>query len=172
MIPFYILLKNIHMLNTFWVYVIPGMFSVYHMLIMVNFFRELPSSLYESARLDGAGDMRIFFQITLPLSKACLATMTLFNAVSQWNSWIDSAYYVTREELRPMAYLMMEIINKSNAAANVDSAVAMEMASTAVTTTTSLQMAAMVLAVGPILCIYPFLQKYFVKGVMVGSVKG
>lgn len=173
MIPFYILLKSIGMLNTFWVYVIPGMLNVYYMLILVNFFQTLPRSLYESAWLDGAGDLRVFFQIALPLSKASLATIALFYAVGQWNSWMDSVYYVTKDELRPMSYLMMEIINKSATASTVSDAQSMGYAASAVrSTTTSLQMAAMVLAVAPILAVYPFLQKYFVKGVMVGSVKG
>ena len=173
MIPFYILLKSLGMLNTFWVYVIPGMLNVYYMLILVNFFQTIPMSLYESAWLDGAGDVRVFFQIALPLSKASLATIALFYAVSQWNSWMDSVYYVTKDELRPMSYLMMEIINKSATASTVTNAQSMGYAASAMqSTTTSLQMASMVLAVTPILIVYPFLQKYFVKGVMIGSVKG
>lgn len=173
MIPFYILLKSLHLLNTFWVYVIPGMLNVYYMLILVNFYQQIPKSLYESAWLDGAGDIRVFLQIALPLSKGCLATIALFYAVSQWNSWMDSVYYVTSDNLRPMAYLMMEIINKSATASTISDAQTLGYAASAMTTTTtSLQMAAMVLAVAPILAIYPFLQKYFVKGVMIGSVKG
>ena len=173
MIPFYILLKSLGMMNTFWVYVIPGILNVYYMLILVNFFQTIPTSLYESAWLDGAGDVRVFFQIALPLSKASLATIALFYAVSQWNSWMDSVYYVTKDELRPMSYLMMEIINKSATASTVTNAQSLGYASSALqSTTTSLQMASMVLAVAPILAVYPFLQKYFVKGVMIGSVKG
>lgn len=173
MIPFYILLKNMGMLNTFWVYVVPGMINVYFMLVMVNFYREIPVSLYESAWLDGAGDIRVYISIALPLSKACLATIALFFAVSQWNSWIDSAYYITRDSLRPMSYLMMEIINKSATASALTDSQSMGYASSAMqATTTSLEMASMVLAVFPILIVYPFLQKYFVKGVMIGSVKG
>lgn len=173
LIPFYILLKSLGLLNTFWVYVIPGMLNVYYMLILVNFFQTIPRSLYESAWLDGAGDIRVFLQIALPLSKASLATIALFFAVSQWNSWMDSVYYVTKSELRPMAYLMMEIINKSATASSMMTAQAQGYAASAMqSTTTSLQMASMVLAVVPILAVYPFLQKYFVKGVMIGSVKG
>lgn len=173
LIPFYILLKSLGMLNTFWVYVVPGMLNVYYMLILVNFFQTIPASLYESARLDGAGDVRIFWQIALPLSKASLATIALFYAVAQWNSWMDSVYYVTRDSLRPMSYLMMEIINKSATASTITNAQSVGYAASAMqSTTTSLQMASMVLAVAPILAVYPFLQKYFVKGVMIGSVKG
>ena len=115
----------------------------------------------------------MFLQIALPLSKASLATVALFYAVGQWNSWMDSVYYVTKDELRPMAYMMMQIVNKFSAAAAMDNAQSAGYAASAMeSTTTSLQMAAMVLGVAPILAVYPFLQKYFVKGVMIGSVKG
>lgn len=172
LIPFYILLKSIGLVNTFWVYVIPGMLNVYYMLIMINFFKTIPKSLYEAAWLDGANDFTIFIRIALPLSKASLATVALFFAVGQWNSWIDSVYYVTKDSLRPMSYLMMQIINKSATASSVTNAQSLGYASSAMqSTTTSLQMAAMVLSVAPILCVYPFLQKYFVKGVLIGSVK-
>jgi putative aldouronate transport system permease protein len=176
MIPFYVLLRSINMLNTFWVYVIPGMLNVYYMLIVINFYRTIPSSLYESARLDGAGDLHLYVNIALPLSKASLATIALFFAVNQWNAWLDSVYYVQKASLRPLAYLMMDVINRSARLSQMyetASAAAVDMASSAVstTTTTALQMTAMVLAVFPILMIYPFLQRYFVKGVMIGSIK-
>jgi putative aldouronate transport system permease protein len=172
MIPFYVLLRAIHMLNTFWVYVIPGMLNVYYMLIMINFYRGIPASLYESAWLDGAGDLRVYLNITLPLSKAPLATIALFFAVGQWNSWLDSVYYVQKASLRPLAYLMMDVINRSALMTTVSQGASYNMGASAITTTTtSLQMAAMVIAVFPILAVYPFLQRYFVKGVMIGSIK-
>lgn len=172
-IPFYAVIRALGMINTFWVYVIPGMLGVYYMLILVNFFQSIPKSLYESAWLDGAGDIRVFLQIALPLSKASLATIALFYAVGQWNSWMDAVYYITKDELRPMAYMMMQIINKFSAVAAMDNAQAAGYAASAMeSTSTSLQMAAMVVGVAPILAVYPFLQKYFVKGVMIGSVKG
>lgn len=173
MIPFYIVLRSLKMLNTFWVYIIPGMLNVYFMLIMINFYRELPRAMYESAWLDGASDMTLFFRIVFPLSKASFATIALFFAVKQWNAWLDSVYYVTNRELRPIAYLMMEIINQADAQKTVTDAVAQGYASSTISSTTkSLQMAAMMISVAPILAIYPFLQKYFVKGVLIGSVKG
>jgi putative aldouronate transport system permease protein len=172
MIPFYVLLRSIHMLNTFWVYVIPGMLNVYYMLIMINFYRTIPVSLYESARLDGATDLRVYINIALPLSKAPLATIALFFAVGQWNSWLDSVYYVQKTSLRPLAYLMMDVINRSATMTTFNQGANYAMGASAITTTTtSLQMAAMVVAVFPILAVYPFLQRYFVKGVMIGSVK-
>jgi putative aldouronate transport system permease protein len=129
-------------------------------------------SLYESARLDGAGDWRLYLNIALPLSKAPLATIALFFAVGQWNSWLDSVYYVQKASLRPLAYLMMDVINRSALMTTVSQGASYNMGASAISTTTSsLQMAAMVVAVFPILAVYPFLQRYFVKGVMIGSVK-
>lgn len=171
-IPFYILLKTIHMNNTFWVYVIPGCLSVYNMLIMINFYQSIPKSLYESAQLDGATYMQIFVKITVPLSKACVATIALYNAVGQWNAWMDTAYYTTSENLKTMSMKMMEIINLSAITVEKgDTMTAGAVASALQATPRSLQAASMVLAVTPILCVYPFVQKYFVKGVMIGSVK-
>jgi len=173
MIPFYVVLRSIGMLNTFWVYVIPGMLNVYFMLIMINFYRELPRAMYESAWLDGASDLTVFVRIVVPLSKASFATIALFFAVNQWNAWLDAVYYVTNASLKPIAYLMMEIINQSDAQKAVNDAVSQGYASSAIQATTkSLQMAAMIVSVAPILMVYPFLQKYFVKGVLIGSVKG
>jgi putative aldouronate transport system permease protein len=175
MIPFYVLLRSLGLLNNFLVYIIPGMLNIYYMLILINFYRSIPKELYESAWLDGATDLKVFFKVSLPLSKASLATIALFYAVSQWNSWLDAAYYIsTKKELRPMAYLMMDIITRSSSLASMDSAVQSGIATTALGagTTRSLQMASIIIAVTPILMIYPFLQKYFVKGVMVGSIKG
>ena len=171
-IPFYILLKTIHMNNTIWVYVIPGCLSVYNMLIMINFYQSIPKSLYESAQLDGATYMQIFVKITVPLSKACVATIALYNAVGQWNAWMDTAYYTSSENLKTMSMKMMEIINLSAITVEKgDTMTAGAVASALQATPRSLQCASMVLAVTPILCVYPFLQKYFVKGVMIGSVK-
>ena len=171
-IPFYILLKTIHMNNTFWVYVIPGCLSVYNMLIMINFYQSIPKSLYESAQLDGATYMQIFVKITVPLSKACVATIALYNAVGQWNAWMDTAYYTTSENLKTMSMKMMEIINLASISVEKGDIMTGGAISSALRATSrSLQAASMVLAVTPILCVYPFLQKYFVKGVMIGSVK-
>ena len=171
-IPFYILLKTIHMNNTFWVYVIPGCLSVYNMLIMINFYQSIPKSLYESAQLDGATYMQIFVKITVPLSKACVATIALYNAVSQWNAWMDTAYYTTSKSLKTMSMKMMENINLASISVEKGDIMTGGAISSALRATPrSLQAASMVLAVTPILCVYPFLQKYFVKGVMIGSVK-
>ena len=123
----------------------------------------------ESAHIDGANDLQIFLKIILPISKPVLATATLFAAVGHWNAWMDSAYYVSDPKLRTMSYLMMEIINKSQAA-NVGD-MQQNFRSATNITTKSLQAAVIIISTVPILVTYPFLQKYFVKGIMLGSVK-
>jgi len=179
MIPTFVLFRSLRILNTFWVYIIPSMLNIFFMMVLIAFFQDIPVSLLEVARIDGASELLIFRKIVLPLSLPILATTALFIGVGQWNSWIDSAYYVSNKNLRTMSYLMMEIINKSmidrfGAAATAGMEISQQSlahSSTAVTTR-SIQMAAMIVSVAPIICVYPFLQKYFVKGIMLSSVKG
>ncbi|WEG11743.1 carbohydrate ABC transporter permease [Pullulanibacillus sp. KACC 23026] len=171
-IPLYVVLRNLHLLNTFWVYVIPSMLNLFLLLIAISFFREIPAELEESARMDGASDLRIFFSIILPISKPILATMSLFIGVTQWNSWLDSAYYVQNDHLRTLTYKMIQVINESNLPQNLQGAAADYANSVAQSTTFSLEITAMVISIVPIMCVYPFLQKYFVKGATIGAVKG
>lgn len=172
MIPYYILLKTLGLLNSFLVYIIPGALNLFFVMTGVSFFQEIPEEVVESAYLDGAGDGRIFVSIVLPISMPLLATMTLFIAVNHWNSWIDAAYYVRDENLRTLAYKMREVINQSMTPTTTDAQTLQFASEHAKTTTTSLQMAAMIVSVGPILFVYPFLQRYFAKGMMLGAVKG
>lgn len=169
LIPYYVVLRALGLLNSFGVYVIPSMLSTFFLLIAISFFREIPLELKESAHIDGAGELLIFYRIILPVSMPLIATMSLFMGVGQWNAWLDSAYFVQSEGLRTLAYRMMEVINKGNAP--IDAIGAGQSASAGVTSY-SLQVAAMVVSIAPILCVYPFLQKYFVQGVMLGAVKG
>lgn len=169
LIPNYILMRSLHLLNTFWVYVVPTALDLFFVIIAVNNFQEVPPELGESARLDGAGEFRIFRSIMLPISKPLLATMALFIGVNQWNSWVDSAYYVRDESLRTLAYRMMAVLNQASLPA---SAQVSAMASQSTVTYLSVQMASMIIATLPIMCVYPFLQKYFVSGMMLGAVKG
>lgn len=171
-IPFYILLKGLGLINTFQVYVIPGALNMFFVLVGISFFQGVPTELIESAYLDGASEGKTFLQIVLPISMPLIATMTLFIAVNHWNSWIDSAYYVQNNDLRTLAYKMREVINQSMTPTTTDSTTLQYASSHAKTTTTSLQMAAMIVSVAPILCVYPFLQKYFTQGMMLGAVKG
>ncbi|MVQ36283.1 carbohydrate ABC transporter permease [Paenibacillus sp. MAH-34] len=169
LIPYYVVLRSIGLLNSFGVYIIPSMLSTFFLLIAISFFREIPGELKESAHIDGAGEFVIFFRIILPVSTPLLATMGLFMGVGQWNSWLDSAYFVQSENIRTLAFRMMEVINKSNAP--MDAIAAANSASAGVTSF-SLQVTAMIVSIVPIICVYPFLQKYFVSGIMLGSVKG
>jgi len=176
LIPTFLLYRTIGIMNTFGVYIFPNLLSIFFMMVMISFFQDIPSSLLEAARIDGAGEWKVFVQIVLPLSTSILATSALFMGVNHWNSWLDSAYYVQNKDLKTLSYLMMETINKSmidrmSMTGGVDVSVQTQgYASTAVTTR-SLQMAAMILSVAPIICVYPFLQRYFVKGIMLGSIK-
>lgn len=168
LIPYYVVLRSFGLLNTFGVYVIPSMLSTFFLLIAISFFREIPMELKESAYIDGANEFVIFFKIILPVSTPLLATMSLFLGVGQWNSWLDSAYFVQSNSLRTLTFRMMEIINKSNIPIESVGAAA----SASGVTNYSLQVTSMVVSIAPIVCVYPFLQKYFVKGIMLGSVKG
>ena len=169
-IPYYMVLRQLHLIDTFWVYVIPGALSLFYITIGRSFFEGIPESLRESAKIDGASEMRVFRSIIIPISKPFMATLALFIGVGHWNNWYDSTFFIRTKELRTLPYLMMEIINQysSSAAAN-DINAAAHMSSNS--TSLSVQLAAMVISVVPIIFIYPFLQKYFVTGMMVGAVK-
>lgn len=166
LIPYYVVLRALGLLNTFQVYIIPSLLNTFFLLIAISFFREIPQDLKESAFMDGANDLTVFYRIVLPVSKPLLATMALFLGVGQWNSWLDSAYFVRNDALRTMTYRMIEIINRSEVPQE-----AVQAAASAEVTSYSLQVTAMVVSVVPIICVYPFLQKYFVGGIMLGSVK-
>jgi putative aldouronate transport system permease protein len=168
-IPYYVLLREIHLLNTFWVYVVPGALSIFFVLIGVSFFSQISPSLRESAVIDGANEITVFLKIILPISTPFLATMILFIGVGHWNNWFDSAFFVRKKELRTLSYLTMEVINKSQLGANMSAADA-GMRSSKITPL-AIQSAAMMISILPVICVYPFLQKYFVKGLMIGSVK-
>lgn len=166
MIPTYLLIKSLGMLDKFIVYIIPALFSYYDMVILMNFFRQLPSSLEESAKIDGAGVWRIFFSIILPLSKPSLATIALFHGVSQWNDFMTAKLYIVNENLYPLQMKLYEIIVQSQTSS-------MQNPTGVVIPTTSrgIQLATIVVTTVPILLIYPLLQKHFVSGMMVGAVK-
>lgn len=170
-IPYYVLLRSLGLLNTFYVYIIPGALSAFFVLVGISFFQGIPSELFDAARVDGASDLTIFLRIVLPVSKPFLATIALFLGVEHWNAWFDAAFYVQPKELKTLSFLMMELINKSQISSALSAADVAARGSSTVTSF-SIQSAAMVIAVVPIICVYPFLQKYFVKGIMIGSVKG
>ncbi|MGX7132062.1 carbohydrate ABC transporter permease [Enterococcus songbeiensis] len=168
MIPTYLLIKSLGLLDTFWVYIIPALFSYYDTVILMNFFREIPASLEESAKIDGASEFTIFTKIFLPLTKPALATIILFNGVGQWNDFMTTKLYITKEALYPLQMKIYEIIVQSNLSTMTESG------STDVVvqaTTRGVQLATIVITTVPILIIYPLLQKHFIGGMMAGAVK-
>lgn len=167
MIPTYLLIKSLGLLNSFWVYILPAMFSYYDVVILMNFFRDVPNSLEESARIDGATDWGIFLKIIVPLSKPALATVALFHGVWQWNDFMTTKLYVQKESLYPLQMKLYEIILKSQAAAQtgLNAQVSIQ------TSSKGIQLATIIVTMVPILILYPFLQKYFVTGTMLGAVK-
>jgi len=177
-IPYFILLKTLKLFDTFLVYVIPSLFGIWNCILMMNFFRAIPASLEESARIDGANDITIFFKIIIPVSMPIIATIALFNGVGHWNDWFTTAFYTKSEGLRTAAYQLKEIINRANLTAitanggNVEAAEMKATQAQASYTVETIRSATMVVTVFPITVVYPFLQKYFVKGVMIGSIKG
>lgn len=170
LIPFYILLRNLNLLNTFWVYIIPTLLNTFFAIIGVNFFSSVPESMVEAARIDGCNEMGVFWKIVMPTSVPFLATLGLFTAVNQWNSWLDSAYYVRDPGLATLSFKMMSIVNKTVSASS-SSLAAGQMTQAQTTTGFTIQATAMVISMLPIICVYPFLQKHFVQGMMLGAVK-
>jgi putative aldouronate transport system permease protein len=169
LIPEYLLYKDLGLLNSMWVLVLPLCFSPYNMLIMRSFIRStIPDSLYEAANLDGANHFQILLQVVLPLSKPILATLSLFYAVGRWNAYADNKYYTTLEGLKMIQYKLYQLVASASEAQTATLSEAIEVTSTPEV----LQAACIMFATLPIICIYPFLQKYFVKGVMVGALKG
>lgn len=175
-VPTYILYRRLQLLTSIWIYILPGLYGFFNIVIMRTFFESIPIGLSEAAYIDGCSEVRIFFKIILPLSTPIIATMVLFIAVTQWNDWYTGAFYVTRDEIRPAATLLQQILNEADVMSNIAS---LNEQNIYVSTTDiektvtpeSLRMTFVMIITLPIVCVYPFLQKYFVKGVMIGSIK-
>ncbi len=172
MIPVMVLYKNLGLTNSFWVYVIPGMVSAFNVMVMRTYMEGLPDSLEESAQLDGAGYMTIFIKIISPLCKPVYATVALFVAVYQWNAWFDAMLYNRmKPEYTTLQYELMKLLSSVMQQSGSATSAANSAAATAVTPV-SVRSAATVVTMLPIICIYPFLQRYFVTGLTIGGVKG
>lgn len=167
MVPTYLLIKSLGLLNSFWVYIIPALFSFFDVIILMNFFRSIPKSLEDSAKIDGAGDWDIFLKIYLPLSKPALATIALFNGVGQWNDFFTTKLYITDKSLYPLQMKIYEIVVQSQMSSmqHFSGSVVLD------TTAKGVQLATIVVTTLPILVIYPLLQKHFISGMMIGAVK-
>lgn len=172
MIPFYMLLRQLGLTSSFWLYVIPSIYNFYNFVLLRANFSNIPYELRESAQLDGASEMTILTKIYLPLSKPILATLALFIGVGKWNDWFTGAYYQSKAALYPAATVLQKILSEATASSQVKVGQETQIGLMTSYTSQSLQMAFIMILTMPIIIIYPFLQKYYVKGVMVGSVKG
>lgn len=171
-IPTYMLYRYLGLMNNYLVYILPMLFSFYNMVIIRSFLQELPAALEESAMLDGANEFVIMFKIIFPLALPVIATVALWVAVGHWNDWTSTLYYVTKDDLYTMQYVMMQIIKQSDVVQQMVSENAMMGMDTALSVSSeSVQAAVLITATLPILLAYPFLQKYFIQGVTLGAVK-
>lgn len=170
LIPTYMVYRWMHLTDKFIIYIIPGLINMGTVLLVMMFFREIPADMEESAKIDGANDFWIFLKVYLPLSLPCIATMALFAAVGHWNSWFDSMIFTTNRKLQVLQLILQKIITQSQATAleearsssSYNVTVSPETIKAAITVVTTL----------PIIMVYPFLQKYFVKGLIIGAIKG
>ncbi|OWR30123.1 ABC transporter permease [Saccharibacillus sp. O23] len=169
LIPTYLLIRDLHLLDNFLVYIIPVLFSFFDLIIFMTFFREIPEGLEEAARIDGANDWSIFLRVVLPVSMPVLATIALFHGVYQWNDYFTGMIYINNTDLQPIQTYLYRVVAESSSnqmMAAVPGGVARSV------TSQSIKLATMVVTTAPIVFVYPFLQKYFVKGMMIGSIKG
>ena len=163
MIPTFLVIKELKLLNTLWAMVLPGAVSTYNMILMRTFFRQIPESLVEAAELDGCRDFGVLFKIVLPLSLASLMTIGMFYAVGHWNSYFSAVLYLSKPEMYPLQIILRQVVLMNEIVENASS--------TENVMAEGIKYATIVVAMLPMLCVYPFVQRYFVKGVMIGSVK-
>lgn len=179
LIPQYILFSKIHLLNNFWVYVLPGLFSFYNVMLIRSYISSsISNEIIEAARIDGCGESRILMQFIIPLSKPILATVALWMAVGAWNDWSTTMYYIQNSDLYTLQYKLMQTIKESERMQSLIQAAiekgqnVEQMQKGLKVTTDSIQAAQVIVVTLPIICVYPFVQKYFVKGITLGAVKG
>lgn len=168
LIPYYVTIMRLGLIDTFWVMVLPGAISAYNVIVFKTFFMSIPESLKESAFLDGAGHLRVLFSIVLPLSKAVLATFALFSIVGYWNDYLSALLYLRDDKKYPIQLLIRRLLVLMD---YKDASTAQILKDFRAISTRTTKAAATIITVVPILCIYPFMQKYFAKGVLVGSIK-
>ena len=165
LIPTYLVIKSLGMLDSIWVFIIPGLVSPFNIILMKNFLLQVPDSLFEAAQIDGAKHTTILFRIVAPLSKPILATLALFTGVGRWNDWFTAVMYINDTKLYPIQNVLRDLtLGGSSLAPSI-------FTSSRYTADISVQMAVTIIATVPIILVYPFLQKYFVKGIFMGSIK-
>ncbi len=177
LIPTYFLIRNMGLTNTFWVYIIPNLVNIWNMILMRSYFQSVPDALEESARIDGANYITIFFKIYWPVSTPIIATIALYFGVFHWNDWFMPNIYVTNQDLKPMTSVLLSIVSEASfaekmAQAGANAAAIGNAAKGKETNVRSITMATMITSILPIVIIYPFLQRFFLKGIMIGSIKG
>lgn len=174
LIPQYILYSEMGMLNNYLVYVLPGCFSVYNMIIIRSYLNTIPPSLAESAKVDGANDLKIAFQIIFPLAKPVLATVALWAAVGLWNNWTTTLYFITDKDMYTLQYVLMQVLKEANKVQTILQEAAMRGESLDIevkVTSEAVKSAQLIVSTVPIIITYPFLQKYFIQGITLGAVK-
>ena len=177
LMPTYFLILSLGLKNNFLVYIIPALVNLWNMILMRSYFQSLPEALEESALIDGANYITIFFKIYFPLSTPIIATIALYFGVQHWNDWFQANLYITQDYLKPMQNVLLAIVNEAKFAEQMSSAgMGVTIDGNALkgkqTNVRSITMATMFVTIIPIIIVYPFLQRYFVKGIMIGSVKG
>lgn len=172
-VPYYMLIANMKLRDTFWVYVIPGAISAYFIILAKAYIDSLPDSLREAAEIDGAGIVRIYFVIVVPLCMPIIACLIVFSAVGQWNAWADTMYFVQKSDLYPLQYRLYKMLQNNMAdAMRASGSASTAMAAVRQITPTSLRLTMTFVTTLPILVIYPFMQRFFTKGLLLGAVKG
>ncbi|WP_342562313.1 carbohydrate ABC transporter permease [Paenibacillus sp. FSL R7-0345] len=175
-IPWYLTMRSLHLTNNFLAYILPSIVAPFFIILVKTFVESTPKELQQAASIDGAGTMTIFFKIILPISKPILATVAIFSAVNQWNSFQDTLLLVTDSKLYSLQFILYNYINQASSLStmvNLQNAGSTAMASLATKqTTTSIRMTVTIIVVAPILLVYPFFQRFFVKGIIIGAVKG
>lgn len=175
-VPFYLVLRGLKLTNTIFVYIIPWFYSVTNIFLLRTSFKQLPAGVIEAARIDGYGEFSIFYRIVIPMSKPVIATVSLFEAVWHWNDWFSGTFYVRNNELKPLATLLQEMLTQQEALESIllraTGTDAYKMLEGMTVTGQSMQMATIIVVILPIVILYPFIQRYFVKGITIGSVKG
>jgi putative aldouronate transport system permease protein len=166
-VPLYLVMKTIKLTNSIWSVILARCLNTFYMILMFNYFKSLPESLMESARLDGAGEWRILFKIVIPLSLPIIATMILFYTVDKWNEWFNAMIFIRKMNIQPIQLVLRSIVIESQVADEMSAQVSLNERSF----TNGIKMAAVIITMLPIMCVYPFLQKHYAKGVIVGAIK-
>ncbi|MDO5422570.1 MAG: carbohydrate ABC transporter permease [Eubacteriales bacterium] len=169
LVPTYMVIKDLGLINSVWAMILPSALNTYYLIIMKNYFLGLPEGLFEAARLDGAGEWTMLWKIAVPLSKPIVATFALFYAVDRWNEWYNALLYINQKALAPLQIYLRDILISLNSQLSTQAQQMMGNGGKA--STSAIQMATIMITALPIMAIYPYLQKYFVNGVMVGGIK-